>query len=158
MTGQRNVSRQVDEDGRIAILAVLTDRQNTDLQRLIAHTRWRLKVVHSVAEAVDAISKLPTSVVLCDRELDDGDWLDVVRATNKMNPQPPTIVLSDRQDDRLWEDILNRGGYDVLMRPLKAREVYSLVPMAWRRWNRGSTAIHSRSRNKRPSPAMAREK
>jgi len=158
MTGHRNVWGQVDQDDRIAILAVLTDRQDTDLQRVIAHTRWQLKVVHSVAEAVDTILTLPISVVLCDRELDDGNWLDIVRAAEKMNPQPPTIVLSDRQDDRLWAEVLNCGGYDLLLRPLNAREVYSLVPMAWRRWRRGPTAISSRTRNNRPSLVMAHEK
>jgi DNA-binding response OmpR family regulator len=157
MIGQRNLRRQVDEDDRIAILAVLKDRQDTDLQRVIAHTRWKLKVVHSVGEAVDALSTLPISVVLCDRELDDGNWLDVVRATDNMNPRPSTIVLSDKQDERLWAEILNCGGYDLLMRPLNAREVYSLVPMAWRRWNRESAAIN-RARNNRPSLVMAREK
>ena len=157
MTGHLNVWGQVHNDDRIAILAVLTDRQDTDLQRMIAHTRWQLKVVHSVADAVDAISTLPVSVVLCDRELDDGDWLDIVRATDNMNPQPPTIVLSDRQDDRLWAEVLNRGGYDLLMRPLNAREVYSLVPMAWRRWKRGTAAIN-RARTNRPSLVMARDK
>jgi DNA-binding response OmpR family regulator len=155
MMGHREVRHHVDEDDRIAILAVLTDRQDTDLQRVIAHTRWQLKVVHSVAEAVDAISTFPVSVVLCDRQLDDGDWLDIVSATDNVNPHPPTIVLSDRHDDRLWAEVLNCGGYDVLLRPLNAREVYSLVPMAWRRWRRAATAINSRAHNKRPSIAMA---
>jgi DNA-binding response OmpR family regulator len=155
VTGQRNVCRQVDDDDRIGILAVLADRQDADLERVIAHTRWQLKVVHSVAEAVDAIQTLPISVVLCDRELDDGNWLDLVRATDNMNPQPPTIVLSDRHDDRLWADVLSCGAYDLLMRPLNAREVYSLVPMAWRRWRRGTTASNSRTNNKRPLTVLA---
>jgi DNA-binding response OmpR family regulator len=158
MIEHRNERRQVDENDRIAILAVLIDRQDTDLQRVIAHTRWQMKVVHSVAEAVDAISTLPIAVVLCDRELDDGDWLDVVRATDNVNPQPPTIVLSDRKDDHLWAEVLNRGGYDLLLRPLNAREVYSLVPMAWRRWSRGPARIKSGAQTNRSSLVMAGEK
>jgi DNA-binding NtrC family response regulator len=154
MTGNRNVGRQVDEDDRIVILAVLTDWQDTDLQRVIAHTRWHLKVVYSVADAVDALATLPISVVLCDHELDDGDWLDLVCATDNMNPRPPTIVLSANRDDRLWADVLNSGGYDVLIRPLNAREVYSLVPMAWRTWRREATAGKSRTHSQRKSMVM----
>lgn len=157
MTVHPNVRRRVDEDDRILILAVVTDQQEAELRRVVAHTRWQLKVVHSIAEAVGAIRTLPISVVLCDRELGDGNWLDLVRETEHIDPRPTTIVLSDHHDERLWADVLSCGAYDLLLKPINAHEVYTLVPMAWSRWNRSATAIKKTLHRKHPAMAMAHD-
>jgi hypothetical protein len=62
--------------------------------------------------------------------------------------------MADKQDRRLWADVLSCGGYHVLVTPLNAREVYTLIPMAWRRWNR---ANRMRRTDEGRLVAMARE-
>jgi hypothetical protein len=51
--------------------------------------------------------------------------------------RPPNLIVSSRlADDRLWAEVLNLGGYDVLARPFNRVEVIRVVQAAWRAWNR----------------------
>jgi len=43
---------------------------------------------------------------------------------------PKFVVASQRADGRLWAEVLNLGGYDLLMKPLDADEVAWLAESA----------------------------
>jgi hypothetical protein len=47
----------------------------------------------------------------------------------------PLIVTSRIADERLWSEVLNFGGFDILVRPLDSREVARIAKSAVR-WNR----------------------
>lgn len=106
----------------------------SELDRIFSHTRWQLRVVHSVRGALEAVRNVP-ALWFCEHRLPDGTWLDVVRETEQLCPRPQTIVLSASADARLWAEVLNCGGYDLLAKPLKPRDLYALIPAAWRQWN-----------------------
>lgn len=126
------VSRaKVDDATRSTfILAVMTPGRAAEVHRLLSLTRWRTHVVLSIQEAVQAIRSLPISVVLCEDTLSDGNWLNIVRETERRCPRPETIVLSHRADTRLWAEVLSCGGYDLLPMPLELHEVNTIIPMA----------------------------
>ena len=45
---------------------------------------------------------------------------------------PPQLIVADRlADDALWAEVLNLGGYDLLMTPFEPEEVLRVVSMAW---------------------------
>ena len=45
---------------------------------------------------------------------------------------PPQLIVADRlADDALWAEVLNLGGYDLLMTPFEPEEVWRVVSMAW---------------------------
>jgi hypothetical protein len=47
-------------------------------------------------------------------------------------PCPPLLVVTSRiADDRLWSEVLNLGGYNVLAKPLNMKEVFHVVGLAW---------------------------
>jgi DNA-binding NtrC family response regulator len=123
---------------QISILAVVAPGNVTQLDRIVSHTRWQLQVAHSTRDAIHSIRSIPASVILCDNRLPDGTWLDVLRQTEHLQPRPQIIVLSPTPDPSLWAEVLNCGAYDVLVSPLDPREVYALVPMAWRHWSRAA--------------------
>lgn len=58
------------------------------------------------------------NVIVCEEELPDGTWRSVVSAVQIRPAPPPVIVLSYREDERLWAEVLRRGGFDVLACPL----------------------------------------
>lgn len=132
----------------ISILAVVTPEHSAEIQRIVSHTRWQSRVVPSIREALQALEASPVSVVLCEDQLPDGYWLDIVRETERLCPRPRIIVLSSRVDSALWAEVVACGGYDVLSIPLDPREVYTIIPMAWRQ----------RVCNTRESPSAPREK
>jgi DNA-binding response OmpR family regulator len=48
---------------------------------------------------------------------------------------PPLLVVTSRvADDRLWSEVLNLGGYDVLAKPLNTKEVFHVAGLAWMSW------------------------
>jgi DNA-binding response OmpR family regulator len=71
-------------------------------------------------------------VIICDQVLADGDWRDLLRDLQKGQQAPPVIVSSRLADDRLWAEVLNLGGYDLLTKPFHAAEVSRVVRMAAR--------------------------
>jgi DNA-binding response OmpR family regulator len=74
--------------------------------------------------------RMTPRVVVCERDLRDGTWRDVLNLSLALRPAPPVIVTSRLADDRLWAEVLNLGGYDVLMKPLDTDEVLRTLTMA----------------------------
>lgn len=70
------------------------------------------------------------SAVLCERSLTGGSWKDVLVELEDCNPSPPLIVTSRHADNHLWAEVLNLGGYDVLMTPFEESEVIHLLIQA----------------------------
>jgi DNA-binding NtrC family response regulator len=73
------------------------------------------------------------TVVICERDLPDGDWHDIWEGIAPLAPHPTLIVTSLHADEHLWAEVLNLGGYDVLAKPFDAQEVCRIVGRAWER-------------------------
>lgn len=126
---------RVNAEQTISVLAVVPSERWAEVKRILSHTRWQLRLVNSLYEAVQVMQDFPAAVVLCERRLPDGTWLDVLREAKRISPSPQTIVLSEAPDSAFWAEVVNYGGYDVLATPLEPKELYALVPMAWRYWS-----------------------
>ena len=74
------------------------------------------------------------AVILCERELPDGNWKTVLSACENSPDSPLLLVTSKTADENLWAEVLNLGGYDVLMKPFELGEVTRVIGMAWRQW------------------------
>ena len=73
-------------------------------------------------------------VVICERDLPDGNWRDVLEVTASLPHPPPVIVISRLADEYLWSEVLNLGGYDLLAKPLDKQELSRTLKLAWGRW------------------------
>jgi DNA-binding response OmpR family regulator len=74
-------------------------------------------------------------VVIVERDLPDGSWRTLHNRLIQM-PFPPTLVVTSRlADERLWVEVVNLGGFDVLAQPFYAREVLRSVNSACSRWD-----------------------
>jgi len=73
-------------------------------------------------------------VVVCERDLADCDWKDVLEVTASLPNPPPVIVTSRLADEYLWAEVLNLGGFDVLAKPLDRHEVSRVLNYAWEHW------------------------
>jgi DNA-binding NtrC family response regulator len=91
----------------------------------------------TLKEASAALGR--ASVVVCDAVLPDGDWREVMTALETMADPALLIVASHLADNRLWAEVLNEGGHDVLAKPFRAEEVLRCVVSACRwRGSRGA--------------------
>ena len=66
-------------------------------------------------------------VVVTESELPDGTWRDVLCSLDGVPNPPLLIVVSRLADERLWADVLNRCGFDVLAKPFARDEVNRVI-------------------------------
>ncbi|HUI57453.1 MAG TPA: hypothetical protein VLY04_20895 [Bryobacteraceae bacterium] len=93
--------------------------------------------VHRVAgwqAALALIKRGLIHVVLCAQDLPDGSWRDLAAAAATMDEPPALIVVSRLADERLWAEVLNLGGYDLLAAPLVQSELARSLDLAWHHW------------------------
>ncbi len=131
----QNLPEAIRSDQTVAVLAV--SPSDDDLNRLdgiFQQTRWRLYSAHAFREASDFLREHPAAVVVCERSLPDGTWLDLYRLAGSLSTPPKVIVTSDDADDSLWAEVLNLGGYDVLAKPFDRSEVTRIISLAWLHW------------------------
>jgi DNA-binding response OmpR family regulator len=110
------------------------DTDHTTLQQIFSHSNWKLHIARTCAEAMTLLKRKLIPVVLCEKDLPDGSWKDIMeRAGQAANP-PAVIVSSRFADERLWAEVLNLGGYNVLCKPFRDSEVFRDVSLAWLHW------------------------
>jgi len=126
---------------RISILAVSpSEEDHRSLRHILQHSNWVLNTTGTIAETLRFLESNVVPVIVCARDLPDGSWEDLLEAV-AAGPLPPQVVVtSDCADSSLWSSVLNRGGYDVLLKPLAQDEVFGLLSLAWRTWHGPSRA------------------
>jgi len=112
------------------ILVVSSDNQVQSALAQILRSRCRLRCAGGRRSALSLFRRFQPWVVVCDQHLHDGDWRDLLKDLQGESPAPPLIVSSRLADDRLWAEVLNLGGYDLLTRPFAAAEVSRVVNLA----------------------------
>ncbi len=66
-------------------------------------------------------------VILTEAHLADGSWTDVLEVAGGFAYRVPVIVTDPHADARLWGEVLNQGGYDLLTQPFYAPEVRRIL-------------------------------
>jgi DNA-binding response OmpR family regulator len=117
-------------------------QDEVSLRQIFEQFNWLLHGVPRCGEALTYLSENDTAVVICERDLPDGDWRLVLTGFRSLPMPPNLIVTSFLANDELWAEVLNLGGYDVLAQPFDTQEVYRTVFLAWqeRKWRRLQTA------------------
>jgi DNA-binding NtrC family response regulator len=87
-------------------------------------------------EALEIVKKGGAAVILYDRDLPGLDWRDALRKLAGAIPACPVILTSPVNDGYLWGEVIRRGGYDVLAKPLQEDQTVRFVNLAWSLWNK----------------------
>jgi DNA-binding NtrC family response regulator len=97
---------------------------------------WKVNEASDCSEALALLRGQSVPVLLCERDHADGNWEDLLKATARLPAPPKLIVFSRLADASLWAQVLNLGGFDVLMTPFEPEEVLRVTFAAWSRWER----------------------
>lgn len=109
---------------QMRILSVSPDSQDhAALSRAIDGMPWHIAGAATCRQAIAQIARKHISVVFCEHALADGTWRDILNHLAGKPEAPVLIVTSRLADDRLWAEVLNLGGYDVLAKPFSEQEV-----------------------------------
>jgi DNA-binding response OmpR family regulator len=104
------------------------------LRQILHHSDWNITHVAGIGDATQYLKAHAASIVVCERDLPDGSWKDLLKCSADLDNTPMLLVVSRHADDALWAEVLNLGGYDVLLKPFDKAEVARVVGMAWRHW------------------------
>ena len=130
--------RATDETpNRIRVLAITNDdRDKRALAAFSVRNRWDLILTSACEEALEIVKKGGAAVILYDRDLPGLDWRDALRLLADATPACPVILTSPVNDGYLWGEVIRRGGYDVLAKPLEEDQTVRFVNLAWSLWNK----------------------
>ena len=112
---------------REIVLSISPFRQDHDFLRSVL---GRISEVCTCREAVALFNREKTAVLICERDLPDGNWKDILGLIAPV-PYPPRLIVTSRlADEHLWSEVLNLGGYDVLAKPFDVKEVSRVMALA----------------------------
>jgi DNA-binding NtrC family response regulator len=137
----------------VTVLSVSpNEADHLSLQAIIGRSKWKLFTASDLTSTVSLLRGHEISVLLCERDLRPGMWIDVLEDIKFLPNAPSLIVASRLADDRLWAEALNLGAWDVLAKPFDHIGVIRSVKSAWQRWHdqmhsnaRGVTAMSAAS-------------
>ncbi len=123
--------RAVEKRPAIGILSVSPVREDhRALRRLLSGKACRIATAHTCRTALRRLRRNGISIVVCERDLPDGAWRDVLNYISASSGAPLLIVTSKAADERLWAEVINLGGFDVIAKPFDAREAGHVLETA----------------------------
>jgi DNA-binding response OmpR family regulator len=110
----------------LSISSIQEDHQT--LQTSLASCRCELVVAADVSGGLALLEDV--CVVVCERDLLDGTWVEMLQHL-QVRPNPPLLIVASRfADERLWAAALNLGAWDVLAKPFIPGEASRSIQLA----------------------------
>jgi DNA-binding NtrC family response regulator len=133
------MSHESNSESAVSILLMgFADGARDALRGYLASAQWEVCEVSTCRQAVTMLDERACGVCICDSAIENGNWQSVL-AHLRRRADPPNLIVSSRlADERLWAEVLNLGGYDVLAQPFERNEVLRVASMAWMSWRRSS--------------------
>jgi DNA-binding NtrC family response regulator len=112
----------------------LSDEESSWIRAGAERFRWKTREARTYRDAMLQLCRENAGVIVCNSSLPDGGWEDILSATATHIVRPRIIVVSRHADERLWANVLNLGGFDVLPSPCRNQDVLRCIEMACRNW------------------------
>lgn len=111
-----------------------------NLARMLGSMPLSFEHVKDIKQARAKLLEKGFGVILTEAKLPDGIWLDVLGLARQTSPDTEVIVTDSLADARVWSEVLNLGGYDMLAQPFYAPEVQRILSNACTRIPRARNA------------------
>ena len=102
------------------------------LRRSLAGLGCQIVTADTCLNALQLLRKGDISVVVCDSNLRDGTWRDILSGILTSSQNVTLVVTSPCPDEYLWAEVLNLGGFDVIAKPFDTQELRHVVETACR--------------------------
>lgn len=117
------------------ILAVTSCESEAELlSRIFQGANWRLRIAYGIREALSLMAVRRFSLIIADERVDDGTWMSLLCDRYDESEWTPVIVASFDADERLWQEALAHGCFDVLSKPFDEWNVLWASFNAWLGW------------------------
>jgi DNA-binding NtrC family response regulator len=119
---------------------VFVSRSRADcrtLREVAGLTSQSVVCCNDVQEAREAIHQYSPKIVVCEAHVrENGKWQELLEDAHAA--KSPMIVVSRYADERLWAEVLDLGGFDVLALPFDRDELRRALSSALRHSPRAS--------------------
>ena len=116
---------------QVTALVVMPQERRSRLLDHLSGIDAKVLTASSCGEAIELLREAPSvRVVLTDLALPDGSWFDVLNCVGDLNGSAAVVVCARVADERLWTQVLEAGGFDVLVEPYQEREVRRILGAA----------------------------
>ena len=133
---------------KIKIVLVMAQERRLPLLDALESCGIEVLPVCNCNEARRMLEAQPVQAVVTDAVLHDGDWRRVLEIVEQGRRRIEVVVCSRLGDPKMWLDVLEEGGYDVLVEPFEHEEVQRIVEAAASRsYMRFSTQPTNHKRN-----------
>jgi FixJ family two-component response regulator len=116
------------------IHAIFVGRDDADYRHLhciFKMMNWQLARVQDLQHALKRAAAGQMTHLLYEHVPGDNrGWIEALDAVSALPNMPSFILTSPLGDERLWAEVLNRGGYDLLIQPYESLEVTRVVAAA----------------------------
>src|SRR5512132_1199956 len=80
---------------------------------------WKVFRANTRTEAFDLIGRHSAAILICDSELKDEDWREVMKQAHSLRAHVTTLLASPVSDEYLWREVVQHHGFDVLAKPFE---------------------------------------
>lgn len=125
------------EESKWSVLLISPAEEDGEtLQQDLSGTHWSVVTARDCHEAFRILLARRIPVVLYDRDLPGLPWHQTLRFLSSL--RPACVVLVSRvSDSYLWEEVIQRGGFDVLTKPYRREELVRTLDFALKHWRTG---------------------
>ena len=101
------------------------------LERVGKKHAWEVRFTTSPQEGFRLASRSHFELILCDCNQPEHHWRGVLERLAASSPRSCILLVSPVSDDYLRRDVLQQGGHDVLVRPLREESaLYSVQALS----------------------------
>ena len=122
----------------VQVLLVSPDDADREaLSQALEGTRWQVHHAHSCVEAIPMMESNRFPVIIRDHDCCDLGCVHAIRCRQVGSYPAPVIVAARASDFRLWEDVIDRGGLEILPKPFEPASVRKILEFAYKHWLAG---------------------
>lgn len=115
----------------VPVVALIVHEMDRQVLRSVAGPQaLEMHFVESCEQARTAAENLAAPVILLDRDWPGSEWRLWVERLAASPHEPCVILVSGVADAYLWQELIRRGGYDILAKPLREGNVARIVRLA----------------------------
>ena len=100
-----------------------------DLLSVLEGLKIKVSSAPSVGDAMDLMRGTSFSLILMDLD-NDAEWRASLQALRHFAPSVGVLAYSRRPEERLWLDVLDAGGFDLLCRASRKPEIQWIIENA----------------------------
>jgi DNA-binding NtrC family response regulator len=113
---------------------VVSEQDRSVLTAICGHEPLDMHFVESCPEAIALAQQLIAPVILFDRDWPETEWRIAIEKLAALPHGACIILMSGVADDYLWQELIRRGGYDVLAKPLRTDAAARALKLALSHW------------------------